>query len=81
MNTTQTQTQAQEKIEEEIDLLKGSSRRSQSSAASTLRHYFGLAMNNLDGDNWSEIDGIVEEIIDAAVAKAKAEILRDSLPK
>lgn len=79
MTPTQTQTQTQI-IERKIDLLERSSKNSQSSAASTLKHYFGLAIDELDWDNKSEIDGIIDSIIDAAVAKAKAEILRDSLP-
>ena len=77
-----TPTQAQAKLEEThqaIDRLESSALSSQNSAASTLEHYFRLSISGFDSDNSSEIKGIVEEIIDAAVAKAKAEILRDSL--
>lgn len=58
-------------------ILQNQAQTSSERAKDTLKHYFGVATNDsLNGDCWSEIDGIVDDIIEAAVARIQAECLR-----
>ena len=64
----------------EIAYLEKSAEDSIKSASDILSHYLGLAIGSLTSDNRSEIEGILHTVADAAVARAKAEILRRTLP-
>lgn len=67
-------------LTDQIESLERSSAISLRSAKSTLIHYFRLSIgSDFDSDNFAEIDGVVENLFDAAVAQAKAEILRSTL--
>lgn len=43
-------------------------------AKELLSHYFGLGNSELHGDNWTEINEIVDHIVAASVARLKSEI-------